>query len=147
MAATGMRPGTEAEFLEWRHIDVEIRDGQPVLHFRLQRGKRGARNFVAHNSCWLLLERLRAPALPPAGGLLSAFLTENRQSLAKGSGHETCFYPTERQWCHFPDTRPGRTQGGVSMNVFTENSRILSPLCSTVVAGIVMLSCAIWGST
>ena len=51
MAATGMRPGTEAEFLEWRHIDVEIRDGQPVLHFRLQRGKRGPRNFVAHNSC------------------------------------------------------------------------------------------------
>ena len=59
MAATGMRPGTEAEFLEWRHIDVEVRDGQPVLHFRLQKGKRGARNFVAHNSCWLLLEKLR----------------------------------------------------------------------------------------
>jgi hypothetical protein len=45
--------------LEWRHIDVEIRDNQPILHFRLQRGKRGARNFVAHHSCWLLLERLR----------------------------------------------------------------------------------------
>ena len=59
MAATGMRAGTEAEFLEWRHIDVEIRDNQPILHFRLQRGKRGARNFVAHHSCWLLLERLR----------------------------------------------------------------------------------------
>lgn len=59
MAATGMRPGTESEYLEWRHIDVEVRDGQPVLHFRLQRGKRGARNFVAHNSCWLLLEKLR----------------------------------------------------------------------------------------
>ena len=59
MAATGMRPGTEAEFLEWRHIDVEIRDGQPVLHFRLQKGKRGPRNFVAHHSCWLLLEKLR----------------------------------------------------------------------------------------
>ena len=59
MAASGMRPGTEAEYLEWRHIDVEVRDGQPILHFRLQRGKRGARNFVAHNSCWLLLERLR----------------------------------------------------------------------------------------
>jgi len=59
MAATGMRPGTEAEHLEWRHIDVEVRDGQPVLHFRLQKGKRGARNFVAHNSCWLLLEKLR----------------------------------------------------------------------------------------
>jgi hypothetical protein len=25
MAATGMRAGTEAEFLEWRHIDVEVR--------------------------------------------------------------------------------------------------------------------------
>jgi integrase len=59
MAATGMRAGTEAEYLEWRHIDVEIRDKQPILHFRLQRGKRGARNFVAHNSCWLLLEKLR----------------------------------------------------------------------------------------
>jgi hypothetical protein len=59
MAATGMRPGTEAEFVEWRHIDIEIRDGLPVLHFRIQKGKRGARNFVAHNSCWLLLERLR----------------------------------------------------------------------------------------
>ena len=59
MAATGMRAGTEAEFLEWRHIDVEVRDGQPILHFRLQKGKRGARNFVAHHSCWLLLERLR----------------------------------------------------------------------------------------
>lgn len=59
MAATGMRPGTEAEYLEWRHIDVEIRNGQPILHFRLQKGKRGPRNFVAHNSCWLLLERLR----------------------------------------------------------------------------------------
>ena len=56
MAATGMRAGTEAEFLEWRHIDVEVRDNQPILHFRLQRGKRGARNFVAHHSCWLLLE-------------------------------------------------------------------------------------------
>ena len=72
MAATGMRAGTEAEFLEWRHIDVEVRDGQPVLHFRLQRGKLGARNFVAHNSCWLLLERLRQ--LSP--GLVSMTLDE-----------------------------------------------------------------------
>ncbi|MCH9798342.1 MAG: hypothetical protein K0U17_00245 [Betaproteobacteria bacterium] len=59
MAATGMRPGTEAEFVEWRHIDIEVRDGLPILHFRIQKGKRGARNFVAHNSCWLLLEKLR----------------------------------------------------------------------------------------
>ncbi len=60
IAATGMRPGTEAEFLEWRHIDVEFRDGQPILHVRLQRGKKGPRNFVAHSSCWLYLEKLRA---------------------------------------------------------------------------------------
>ena len=59
LAATGIRAGTESENLEWRNIDVEIRDGQPVLHIRLQRGKRGARNFVAHNSCWRILELLR----------------------------------------------------------------------------------------
>jgi len=74
MAATGMRPGTEAEYLEWRHIDVEIRDGQPILHFRLQRGKRGARNFVAHNSCWLLLERLRQLSPDLAGMTLEDVL-------------------------------------------------------------------------
>ena len=74
MAATGMRPGTEAEFLEWRHIDVEIRDGQPILHFRLQRGKRGPRNFVAHNSCWLLLERLRQLSPDLSGMTLEAVL-------------------------------------------------------------------------
>ena len=74
MAATGMRAGTEAEFLEWRHIDVEVRDGQPVLHFRLQRGKRGARNFVAHNSCWLLLERLRQLSPDLAGMTLEEVL-------------------------------------------------------------------------
>jgi integrase len=74
MAATGMRPGTEAEYLEWRHIDVEIRDGQPILHFRLQRGKRGPRNFVGHNSCWLLLERLRQLSPDLSGMSLEAVL-------------------------------------------------------------------------
>jgi len=74
MAATGMRPGTEAEFLEWRHIDVEMRDDQPVLHFRLQKGKRGARNFVAHNSCWLLLEKLRQMSPDLAGMSLQELL-------------------------------------------------------------------------
>lgn len=59
LAATGVRAGTESENLEWRNIDVEIRDGQPVLHIRLQQGKRGARNLVAHNSCWRILEAMR----------------------------------------------------------------------------------------
>jgi integrase len=53
---------------------VEVRDGQPVLHFRLQRGKRGARNFVAHNSCWLLLERLRQLSPDLAGMTLEEVL-------------------------------------------------------------------------
>jgi integrase len=59
LAATGIRAGTESENLEWRHIDVEIINGQPVLHIRLQQGKLGPRNFVAHNSCWRVLEVMR----------------------------------------------------------------------------------------
>jgi len=59
LAATGIRAGTESENLEWRHIDVEIVKGQPVLHIRLQQGKLGPRNFVAHNSCWRILEVMR----------------------------------------------------------------------------------------
>ena len=59
LAATGIRPGTESENLEWRQIDVEVRDGQPVLHIRLKKGKLGPRNFVAHNSCWRILELMR----------------------------------------------------------------------------------------
>ena len=64
-----MRPGTEMEYLEWRHIDVKETEGEPVLYCDLQRGKtvrRGKRfGFVLHRSCWLLLERLRelAPEL------------------------------------------------------------------------------------
>ena len=59
LAATGIRAGTESENLEWRNIDVEIRDGQPVLHIRLQKGKLGPRNLVAHNSCWRIFEVMR----------------------------------------------------------------------------------------
>jgi len=62
-AATGMRPGTEMEYLEWRHIEVKETDAEPVLYCDLQRGKtvkKGKRfGFVLHRSCWLLLERLR----------------------------------------------------------------------------------------
>jgi len=58
---TGVESDRRAEFsqVEWRHIDVEVRDGQPILHIRLQKGKLGARNFVAHNSCWRILEVMR----------------------------------------------------------------------------------------
>ena len=47
------------------------------MHFRLQRGKRGARNFVAHNSCWLLLERLRQLSPDLAGMTLGEDLAFN----------------------------------------------------------------------
>ena len=93
MAATGMRPGTEAEYLEWRHIDVEVRDKQPILHFRIQKGKRGARNFVAHNSCWLLLERLRQMnpelAKTPLQKLLRMRMPRRLFCLADGTMPET----------------------------------------------------------
>ena len=55
----GIRAGTESENLEWRHIDVEVVNGQLLLHIRLQQGKLRPRNFVAHNSCWRILEVMR----------------------------------------------------------------------------------------
>ncbi len=76
LAATGIRPGTESENLEWRNIDVEIRDGQPVLHIRLQQGKRGARNLVAHHSCWRILEAMRQMSPDLAGMPLEEVLKQ-----------------------------------------------------------------------
>lgn len=62
-AATGMRTGTEMEFLEWRHIEVHANPNEPVLYANIQRGKTVKKNArqgaVLHRSCWLYLERLR----------------------------------------------------------------------------------------
>jgi len=62
-AATGMRPGTEMEYLEWRHIDVRNMGGEPVLYAHIQKGKTVKKGkpmgAVLHRSCWLLLEKLR----------------------------------------------------------------------------------------
>ena len=62
-AATGMRTGTEMEFLEWRHIEVHEIAGEPVLYANIQRGKTTKKNSrqgaVLHQSCWLYLESLR----------------------------------------------------------------------------------------
>jgi integrase len=68
-ATTGMRTGTEMEFLEWRHIEVHEIAGEPVLYANIQRGKTVKKNSrqgaVLHRSCWLYLEKLRqlAPEL------------------------------------------------------------------------------------
>lgn len=65
-AATGMRPGTEMEYLEWRHIEVHNLGGEPVLYAHIQRGKTVKKNkpmgAVLHRSCWLYLEKLRQMA-------------------------------------------------------------------------------------
>jgi len=62
-AVTGMRPGTEMEYLEWRHIDIHNVAGEPVLYAHIQKGKTVKKNkpvgAVLHRSCWLYLEKLR----------------------------------------------------------------------------------------
>ncbi len=62
-AATGMRPGTEMEKLEWRHIEVHEQGDEPVLYANIQHGKTAKKNkrqgAVLHRSCWLYLEKLR----------------------------------------------------------------------------------------
>ena len=63
VAATGMRPGTEIEFLEWRHLEIHKMGDEPVLYAHIQRGKTVKKNkpmgAVLHRSCWLLLEKIR----------------------------------------------------------------------------------------
>ena len=63
VAATGMRPGTEIEFLEWRHLEVHNMGEEPVIYAHIQRGKTVKKGkpmgAVLHRSCWLLLEKIR----------------------------------------------------------------------------------------
>ena len=64
VAATGLRPGTETEHLEWRHIDIVTKpDQEPFLYANLQYGKTVKKGKTAgavlHRSCWLFLEKLR----------------------------------------------------------------------------------------
>lgn len=64
VAATGIRPGTETDYLEWRHIDIITKpDQEPFLYVHFQRGKTVKKGkpagAVLHRSCWLYLEKLR----------------------------------------------------------------------------------------
>lgn len=62
-ATTGMRTGTEMEYLEWRQIELHEIKGETVLYANIQRGKTVKKNTkqgaVLHRSCWLYLEKLR----------------------------------------------------------------------------------------
>lgn len=84
-AATGMRPGTEMEYLEWRHI--ELRDAgleKPVLYARIQKGKTVKKNkpmfAVLHESCKKYLERLISLAPELEGKTLEKVLDEKHES-------------------------------------------------------------------
>jgi len=60
LATTGMRAGTEAEFMEWRNIKRGMdAKGNEQLEIRLRKGKRGARALVAGMECWAYLDKLR----------------------------------------------------------------------------------------
>ena len=62
-AATGMRTGTEMQYLEWRHINVKETESEPILYVTLQKGKTVKKHkpqtVVLHRSCVLYLERLK----------------------------------------------------------------------------------------
>jgi integrase len=62
VAATGMRPGTETEFLEWRHIEIRSGEAGTYLYCNVLRGKtikKGKRTgFVMQDACGTLLRRL-----------------------------------------------------------------------------------------
>lgn len=80
VSATGMRPGTEMEFLEWRHLEVHKVGDEPVLYAHIQRGKTVKKNkpmgAVLHRSCWLLLEKIRQFTPEFAGKTLHQVLDE-----------------------------------------------------------------------
>lgn len=62
VALTGMRPGTETEYLEWRHIEIREGAGGKYLYCNVLHGKtakKGKRTgFVMEDACGILLRRL-----------------------------------------------------------------------------------------
>lgn len=60
VAQTGLRPGTETEFLEWRHLGTRNLNGETYLTINVLRGKVNKhREVIAHASCWSLIESLK----------------------------------------------------------------------------------------
>jgi integrase len=62
IALTGMRPGTETKFLEWRHIELREKEGCKYLYCNVLKGKtakKGKRmGFVMLDGCGTLLDQL-----------------------------------------------------------------------------------------
>lgn len=59
IAATGVRPGTETDELQWRHIEFVEKNGERLIHIYLPQGKTGPRNIIARHEMWPVLEKLR----------------------------------------------------------------------------------------
>lgn len=84
-AATGLRPGTEMEFLEWRHIELREDAGteKPILYARIQRGKTVKKgepvHAVLHESCKSYLQRLIDISLDLSGKTLEQVLAEKHE--------------------------------------------------------------------
>jgi integrase len=83
-ASTGFRPGTEMEFLEWRHIELrEVGLEKPVLFVTIQRGKTVKKSApmyaVLDESCKLYLMRLIAMSPDLNGKTLEQVLAEKHE--------------------------------------------------------------------
>ncbi len=80
VAATGMRPGTETEFLEWRHIELRDNGSKKYLYCNVLRGKtvkKGKRmGFVMDDACAPLLSKLVEMAPEFKGKTLQEVLDE-----------------------------------------------------------------------
>lgn len=80
VAATGMRPGTETEYLEWRHIELRDNGTKKYLYCNVLRGKtvkKGKRmGFVMDDACAPLLGKLVEIAPEFKGKTLQQVLEE-----------------------------------------------------------------------
>jgi integrase len=80
IAATGMRPGTETKYLEWRHIELREKKGSKYLYCNVLKGKtskKGKRmGFVMIDGCGTLLDSLVEIAPEFKGKTLQTVLEE-----------------------------------------------------------------------
>jgi integrase len=59
VACTGARAGTELRELKWKHIEFKETKKQRVIHISIPQGKVGARQLIARQELWTVLEKLK----------------------------------------------------------------------------------------